>query len=68
VLGDLVTLATRHFKRGDKIRLTGPRHPPSAEAGGLDGAEPRSRRGHQDQSQQEDRIPTDEGTEGGPEA
>jgi DNA-binding protein HU-beta len=23
VLGDLVTLATRHFKRGDKIRLTG---------------------------------------------
>ena len=23
VLGDLVTLATRHLKRGDKIRLTG---------------------------------------------
>jgi DNA-binding protein HU-beta len=23
VLGDLVTLATRHVKRGDKIRLTG---------------------------------------------
>ena len=28
VLGDLVALTTRHLKRGDKIRLTGPRHPP----------------------------------------
>ena len=34
VLGDLVTLATRHLKEGrPEIRLTGPRHPPGAEAG-----------------------------------
>jgi hypothetical protein len=25
--GDLATLTTRHLKKGDKIRLNGPRHP-----------------------------------------
>ena len=52
VLGDLVTLATRHLKKGDKIRLTG--------LGIL-----QVRKGHQDQGEQEDRLPARQGTEGG---
>ena len=41
VLGDLVTLTTRHLKKGDKIRSDRPRHPPGAEAGGQDGTQSR---------------------------
>ena len=64
VLGDLVTLTTRHLKKGDKIRLNGPRHPPGAEACRQDGTEPSDRRGDQDQGEQEGRLPGCQGTEG----
>jgi nucleoid DNA-binding protein len=60
VLGDLVTLTTRHLKKGDKIRLTG--------LGILQvrkrAAQPGDRRGDQDQSEQEGRLSGCQGTEG----
>ena len=65
VLGDLVTLTTRHLKKGDKNPPDRPRHSPGAEACCQDGAEPCHRRGDQDQGEQEDRIPASQGTEGG---
>ena len=65
VLGDLVTLTTRHLKRGDKIRLTGLGILQVRKRAATDGTEPCDWRGHQDQGQQEDRIPACQGTEGG---
>jgi hypothetical protein len=65
VLGDLVTLTTRHLKKGDKIPAEWNWHPASAEARGTHGPEPGNRRGDQDQSQQEGRLPGRQGTEGG---
>ena len=65
VLGDLVALTTRHLKRGDKIRLTGLGILQVRKRAGTDGTEPRDRRGHQDQGQQEDRVSAGEGTERG---
>ena len=43
VLGDLVTLTTRHLKKGDKIRLTGLGILQVPEAGRQDGTEPGDR-------------------------
>ena len=64
VLGDLVTLTTRHLKRGDKIRLTGlgilQVRKRAARMGGK-----RDRRNHQDQGEQEGRVPGCQGTERG---
>ncbi len=65
VLGDLVTLATKHLKKGDKIRLTGLGILQVRKRAAQDGSEPGDRRGDQDQGQQEDRFPAGEGTEGG---
>ena len=64
VLGDLVTLTTRHLKKGRQNPPDRPRHPPGAEACRQDGTEPGDRRGDQDQGQQEDRLPGGQGTEG----
>jgi hypothetical protein len=63
VLGDLVTLTTRS-EEGRQNPPDRSRHPPGAQAGGQDGSQPGDRRDHQDQSQQEDRIPACQGTEG----
>ena len=65
VLGDLVTLTTRHLKRGDKIRLTGLGILQVRKRGRQDGTEPGDRRDHQDQGQQEGRVPACQGTERG---
>ena len=59
VLGDLVTLTARQ-NPPDRSR-----HPPGAEACCQDGTQPGDRRSHQDQGEQEDRIPAGKGTEGG---
>jgi DNA-binding protein HU-beta len=64
VLGELVTIAIHHLKKGDKVRLTGlgilqVRARPARMS------QPGYRRIHQDRGQQKDRLPTGEGTEGG---
>ena len=63
VLGDLVTLTTRHLKKGAKIRLTGLGILQVRKRAATDGTESGDRRGHQDQGEQEGRIPGREGTE-----
>ena len=65
MLDDLVTLTTRHLKKGDKIRLTGLGILQVRKRAAADGSEPGDRRGHQDQGEQEDRIPACQGTERG---
>ena len=51
VLGDLVTLATKHLKRGDKVRLTALGILQVRKRRATDGPEPGDRRGDQDQGQ-----------------
>ena len=65
VLGDLVTLTTRHLKKGDKIRLTGLGILQVRKRAATDGTESGDRRDHQDQGEQEGRIPACQGTERG---
>ena len=65
VLGDLVTLTTRHLKKGDKIRLTGLGILQVRKRAARMGRNPATGEVHQDQGQQEDRVPAGQGTEGG---
>ena len=61
VLGDLVMLTTRHLKKGDKIRLTGLGILQVRKRAARMGRTPGDRGGHQDQGQQEDRLPAGQG-------
>ena len=65
VLGDLVTLTDPAPQERRQNPPDRPRHPPGAEACRQDGTQPGDRRGHQDQGEQEDRLPAGQGTEGG---
>jgi DNA-binding protein HU-beta len=56
VLGDLVTLTTRHLKKGAKIRLTG-LGILGAQAACPDGTQPSDGRSNQDQGEQEGGVP-----------
>ena len=64
VLGDLVALATRHLKKGDKIRLTGLGILQVRKRAARMGRNPATG-GAIEIGQQEDRLPAGEGTEGG---
>ena len=65
VLGDLVTLAAEHLKKGDKIRLTGLGILQVRSREARMGRNPATGRIHRDRGQQEDRVPAGEGTQGG---
>jgi DNA-binding protein HU-beta len=62
MLGDLVTPATRHLKKGDKIRLTGILQVRKRAA--RTGTKPGHGRGDQDQGEQEGGLPSCQGTQG----
>ena len=64
MLGDLVTLTTRHLKRGDKIRLTGLGILQVRKRAARMGRNQATGANHQDEGQQEGRIPACQGTEG----
>jgi nucleoid DNA-binding protein len=64
VLVDLVTLTTRHLKKGDKIRLTGLGILQVRSRAARMGRNPATGEAIKNQGQQEDRVPTGEGTEG----
>jgi nucleoid DNA-binding protein len=57
ILGDLVSLITKHLKKGERIRIAGFGRP--------HGTQPRDRRSDQDQSEQENRIPASQALEDG---
>ena len=57
MLGDLVTLVTKHLKKGDRIRTRRPRHPGGSQARRPHGPQSRDRRADPDQGQQEGRVP-----------
>ena len=63
VLDDLVTATSQHLKKGDKVRLTGLGILQVRARAARMGRNPGDRRGDQDQGQQEDRLPSGEGTE-----
>ena len=64
VLGDLMTLATRHLKNGDKIRRTGLGILQVQNRPARKGRNP-GWRDHRYQDQQEDRLPGSQGIERG---
>src|SRR6476620_1619674 len=64
ILAGMVEDLGKHLKKGARIRISGLGNPASAEAPGAHGSQSRHRRGHQDQSQQEDCVPGLEGPQG----
>jgi DNA-binding protein HU-beta len=65
VLGDLVTLATRHLKKGDKIRLTGLGILQVRKRAARMGRNPATGEAIKIQGKQEDCFPASERTERG---
>ena len=65
VLGDLVTLTTRHLKKGDKIRLNGLGILQVRKRAARMGRNPATGEAIKNQGEQEDRLPDGQGTERG---
>ena len=65
VLEDLVTMITKHLKKGDKIRIGGLGRAAGPEAPGAHGPQPGDRRGDQDQGVEEGGLPRRQGAERG---
>ena len=63
ILGDLVGLITKHLKKGERIRISGLGHLAGQEARRAHGPKSSDRRGHQDQGEQESRVPGGQGFE-----
>jgi hypothetical protein len=61
-LTDLVTMITKHLKKGERIRIVG--HPPGPQARRPHRPQPRHGRGHPDQGEQEGGFPRHQGIEG----
>ena len=64
VLEDLVTMITKHLKKGDKIRIGGLGRAAGTQASGAHGPQPGDRRSHQDQGIEEGCLPRRQGAEG----
>jgi nucleoid DNA-binding protein len=64
VLGDLMTLPARHLKKGNKIRLTGLGILQVRKRAARMGRNQATGANHQNEGQQEGRIPACQGTEG----
>ena len=60
MLNDMVATITKRLKKGEN----GPRHPSGPRPAGPHGSQPGDGRGHQDQGEQEDRLPRRQGAEG----
>ena len=65
MLEDLIGMITKHLKKGERVKIAGPRHSGGAQARRPHGPQSGDRRGDQDQGQQESRLPRRQGSEDG---